>query len=427
MTTKKCVFLLSIICMIGTKALAYDIAVKNDDGVTIYYNYINDRTELEVAESNFTYSGDINIPEEVTYMDRTRKVTNIGDMAFYCCSELTSVSIPNSVINIGKGAFNGCSNLLSITIPNSVITIGKSAFFECSSLTSIMIPSSVTSIGEWVFYNCSSLTSITVDSKNTKYDSRDNSNSIIETASNKLIIGCQNTTIPSSVVGIGEGAFWGCVGLTSITIPNSVTSIGNDVFVNCSGLTSITIPNTVTSIGQMMFCGCSSLTSITIPNTVTSIGDNAFQECSSLTSITIPNSVTSIGNGAFISCSGLTSITIPSSVTSIGEYAFQYWDIPMVISKVENPFAINANTFSDNTYYNATLYVPAGTIDKYKATEGWNKFTFIEEDSSTSISGIECVRAYKRYSLDGRVLKDSHKGINILQMNNGTIKKMIVK
>ena len=344
--------------MIGTKALAYDIAVKNDDGVTIYYNYINDRTELEVAESNFTYSGDINIPEEVTFMDRTRKVTNIGDMAFYCCSELTSVSIPNSVINIGKGAFNGCSNLLSITIPNSVITIGKSAFFECSSLTSIMIPSSVTSIGEWVFYNCSSLTSITVDSKNTKYDSRDNSNSIIETASNKLIFGCQNTTIPSSVVGIGEGAFWGCVGLTSITIPNSVTSIGNGVFVNCSGLTSI---------------------------------------------------------------------TIPSSVTSIGEYAFQYWDIPMVISKVENPFAINANTFSDNTFYNATLYVPAGTIDKYKATEGWNKFTFIEEDSSTDISGIECVRAYKRYSLDGRVLKDSHKGINILQMNNGTIKKMIVK
>ena len=90
--------------------------------------------------------------------------------------------------------------------------------------------------------------------------------------------------------------------------------------------------------------------------------------------------MTSIGNYAFYYCSGLTSIEIPNSVTSIGIYAFSGCDIPEVISKIENPFVINTNTFTDNTFYNATLYVPKGTIDKYKATNGWKKFAFIEEE-----------------------------------------------
>ena len=175
--------------------------------------------------------------------------------------------------------------------------------------------------------------------------------------------------------------FYCCYGLVSIIIPNSVTRIGASVFNECSGLTSITIPNSVTSIGENAFENCSGLTSITIPNSVTSIGFNAFYGCSGLTSVFIGNSVTSIGASAFYRCSGLTSVTIPNSVTSIGKNAFSGWDLPEVISKIENPFKINTSTFSDNTFYNATLYVPAGTIDKYKATDGWKKFHFIEEGS----------------------------------------------
>ena len=117
---------------------------------------------------------------------------------------------------------------------------------------------------------------------------------------------------------------------------------------------------------------------------MTSIGAGTFADCSSLTSVTIPNSVTSIGGGAFEGCSGLTSVTIGSGVTSIGNRAFDGVDIPTIISLIENPFKItgktsNLRTFTQNTFLNATLYVPKGTIDKYKATDGWKDFLFIEE------------------------------------------------
>ena len=136
----------------------------------------------------------------------------------------------------------------------------------------------------------------------------------------------QNGTfaIPNSVTHIGDGAFYGCIGLTQITIPNSVTHIGNEAFKGCGGLTQITIPNSVTHIGNDAFLYCTGLTQITIPNSVTHIGDYAFSRCGGLTQITIPNSVTHIGYEAFSGCYGLTQITIPNSVTHIGDLTFSY-------------------------------------------------------------------------------------------------------
>ena len=268
--------LLLLALLLPATALAHDFEV---DG--IYYK-INGTEATVTCKGTYynsytdEYSGAVTIPATITYGGTTYSVTSIGDFAFRECTSLTSITIPNSVTSIGYGAFYGCSGLASIQ----------------------------------------------VESGNTTYDSRNNCNAIIETATNSMIVGCMNTVIPNSVTTIGNSAFYNCSGLTSITIPNSVTSIGSSAFSGCSGLTSIDIPNSVITIGYAAFSGCSGLTSINIPNSVTSIGDYAFYGCTGLTSITIPNSVTAIGDQAFDGCSGLTSIDLPESITSIGYNAF---------------------------------------------------------------------------------------------------------
>ena len=417
-------FLLTMLMsMVACVASAHNFVVNG-----IYYN-ITSSTEFTVSvtyEGNSyssysnEYTGSVVIPETVTYNGKTYSVTSIGESAFNDCSGLTSVTIPNSVTSISGAAFRDCSGLTSVTIPNSVASIGESAFYGCrgltsvtipesvtsissgafhlcSGLTSVTIPNSVTSIGDYAFSYCSGLTSVTipnsvtsigvnpfvscsgltsiiVEDGNSKYDSRDGCNAIIESSSNTLVAGCKNTAIPNNVTSIGSSAFSYCSGLTSVTIPESVTSIssgafsgcsnlitvtinsnsfistnfsydsslgvvfgwqvkeyilgdgvvsiGGYAFRGCSGLTSVTIPNSVNSIGYSAFSGCSGLTSVTIPNSVTSIDGAAFSGCSGLTSVTIPNSVTSIGSSAFRDCSGLTSVTIGNSVTAIGWYAF---------------------------------------------------------------------------------------------------------
>ena len=355
----------------------------------IFYNITNSTNKTVAvtykggssgAYSN-EYTGDVVIPESVTYNGNTYSVTSIEDWAF-----------------------GDHSGLTSIVIPNSVTSIGDNAFSNCSGLTSVVIGNSVTSIGDYAFWNCSGLTSIVVEEGNTIYDSRDNCNAIIETSTNTLIVGgCKNTVIPNSVTSIGSYAFRGCSGLNSIVIPNSVTSIGDFAFYGCSGLTSIEIPNSVTSIGGSAFRECSGLTSVVIGNSVTSIGYWAFSNCSGLTAVhisdlsawcnidfvdyssnplyyaknlylngelvtelVIPDDVAEIKQYAFYNCSGLTSITIPNSVTSIGNNAF-------------------SGTAWYNNQPNGVVYA-GNVLYKYKGTMP-NKTSITIKDGTLGIAG----------------------------------------
>lgn len=331
-------------------------------------------TSLTVEEGNTRYDSRDNCNAIIETYSNTliggckntiipNSVTSIGGGAFSGCG-LTAITIPNSVIRIGEGAFGSCGGLTSITIPNSVTSINRGAFEGCSGLTSIAIPNSVTSLGYDVFNGCSALESIEVDSNNAVYDSRENCNGIIETAGNKLVVGCKNTIIPSSVTTIGDAAFHNCSGLTAITIPDGVTTLEAGAFGWCTGLTSVSIPN----------------------------------------------SVTGIGNWAFQGCAGL-------------EEVISHIEEPFEISKdVFGGYGIDAQWFEFTT---ATLYVPIGTKAKYEATPAWNLFQNIVEKDYSSIN--EMVQPLGTaspviYNLSGQKLTAPKKGINII---NG--QKVVVK
>ncbi len=345
--------------LVCTNASAYDFDV---DG--IYYNI--DGTNATVTYTNFnynSYSGDVVIPETVTYDGKIYNVTSIGNDAFCDCSGLSSITIPNSVISIGSSAFRG-SGLTSIEIPNSVTSIGGSAFYDCSVLANVYI----SDITAW----CN------IDFGNFNANPLYNGSRFYL---NKKLI--RDLVIPDGCCRIGNYAFYNCRSLTSVIIPNSVTNIGNDAFFDCGGLTSITIGSGVVTIGNYAFYNCSGLTSIKIPNSVTSINYYAFAGCSGLTSVTINENIKEIGVGAFVDCSSLTSVTIGENVEKIGNGTFAGCSKLSIINSLNSiPPIIYSSTFNgENGLDKSTcvLNVPVGSKAVYQLASYWNEFFNINE------------------------------------------------
>ena len=332
----------------------------NGDGILTFSEAAAVTTIGNVFENNTS----ITSFDELQYFT---SVTSLANSAFAGCSALTSIVLPNGLTSIGNEAFDSCSELASIIIPDGVTAINYATFWHCYKLATVNIPNGVTTIGNWAFYRCSissltipesvtsisnsafagcsSLTSIEVEGGNTIYDSRNDCNAIIETATNTLLAGCANTTIPESVTSIGDNAFYERSTITSITIPDAITSIGERAFIGCSNLTSIIIPEGVTSLGYASFNECSSLTTVIIPGNVTSIGERAFSACNSLAS---------------------------------------------VIVNIETPLTIDEYCFSTVSGYsygktNATLYVHKGCKSAYEAALYWQDFKEIIEIPTVNV------------------------------------------
>lgn len=386
--------------LLGCTLLLLPFQVKADDsgscGQNVNYNYEESTGKLTISGSgamtDFTWDSMpwYNYIDEIKYVEIKEGVTTIGTYSFCNGFNISSVTIPNSVVSVGAYSFGSCSN----------------------SLTSIIIPKSVTSIGDNAFMNCVNLSFIVVESGNTVYDSRDNCNSVIETSSNTLLFGSNNTKIPESVTSIASMACYRRTGLTSLSIPAGVVSIGDYAFCSCSGLNSIIVEegNTIydsrencNAIIETVTCtlvqGCNNTK---IPNGITSIASSAFGDCSTLSSITIPSTVTSVGNLAFSRCSSLSTVYI--FAPSLETYGYM-------------AFAANAD--------GRKIFVPESSLSTYM--EGWPDFAdsiFPMEESrieeSTTIDKI--VKGETYYFLSGQRIDSPHKGIYIV---GG--KKVIVK
>ena len=295
-------------------------------------------------------------------------VTAIADSVFRS-SSITSVEFPSTLQSIGYGAFSGCRMLtgeLNLGECTSLTSIGDFAFDSCSSLASITLPSSLTSIGLGALNRCGGLESITVEEGNSVYHSE--GNCMIETDTNTLVFGCNNSTIPSYITSIGDGAFLGCSGLTSITLPSRLTGIGESAFNSCSGLTSITLPEGLTRIEASAFYNCYALAEVynyssltlnigsddkgnvaqyakvvynlsdgeekpapriqTINNMQYYVYEDDFialvPTSRDISSINLDSKTTEINQGAFYDFDRLTTVDLSNytNLTSIGDYAF---------------------------------------------------------------------------------------------------------
>ena len=363
-----------------------------------------------------------------------------------------SLSEAASVTSIGT-VFRNKTNITSfdeLQYFTGLTSIGNEAFNYCSNLVSIIIPSNVSSISGNIIQGCTSLSSVKVNENNSYYDSRDNCNAIINTASNTLIAGCMNTIIPNTVVAIGNTAFNGCTKLSSINIPSSVASIGSYVFNGCSGLNHITvedgnsiydsrnncnaiirtsdntliagsnssiIPEGIVFIGEYAFSYRSGLQAIVIPSSVRYIENGAFMSCSGLSSITIPEGVTSISSSSFYYCTSLTEVTIPSTASTIGYNIFNGCsNLTSVKVARTTPSTISSGVFTNRA--NATLYVPAGSKAAYQAADYWKEFKQIVEIGDLNNDGTvdtqDAILTIQQYLGEG----DSEVDKMVSDMNN---------
>lgn len=374
--TKKAIFFV-ITLLIGSMMTVK--AMESTESIIVtdeaYYRVLSEDDKTAELFRIFQTAENLTIPQIVTYNDVDYTVTAIADSSAYYIEKLKTLSLPSSLKRIGRNAFGYCPSLNAVTLPEGLEEIGADAFGN-SSIEQVHIPASVSQIGTRAFNN-NSLKSITVAADNTVYDSREDCNAIVETATNTLVLGCNSTQIPASVKAIGAAAFYFCKDLVHVKLPEGLTMIADEAFNGCSRLREIELPHSLISIGKQCFFRCSAIQELRIPQlvehigelaldgsedmvlsvengnpfydsredcnavietktnrlikgsnkshiplTTTSIGTAAFQLCTGITELNLPEGLTVIEGSAFSGCKNLVQVSLPNSLTIIGNMAF---------------------------------------------------------------------------------------------------------
>ena len=328
----------------------------------------------------------------------------IGDNAFTGCGKLEDVTLGASLKSIGNSAFKDCASLKGITIPDSVTGIGGRCFSGCESLAYAKIGAGVSVIPDEAFNNCKSLPEI---------------------------------TIPKTVERIGNNVFPGCFALADVTIADRETELklGSNVkspmFSSCP-LKSVYIGGNITygttaDDGYSPFYRNTSLETVRITDRETEISENEFYGCTSLKSVSMGDGIDTIGRYAFSGCSALERFSFGTGLKSIGDEAFSdCTGMKKLVSKTAVPPVCGPQALDDINKWECTLYVPQESLDAYKSAAQWKEFFFLEtgiKDAVRTSSATESAR----YSTDGTRLASPQKGINIIRMSDGTVKKVLVK
>lgn len=370
---KKKFLLIALLIIANVNVLAYDIAVKNEDGVTIYYNYINDSTELAVVKGTSVYDDVIyRIPSTVSVDGNTYPVTSIGAKAFYN-SSVAIIDMPESITSIDELAFCSCKQLKSIVIPNSVIgSIPMYTFSGCSKLSSVTIGENITEIGDMAFQNCVSL---------------------------------EKVMLPNSVTIVRQRAFSGCSKLETIGFGSGISLIGwspgpSDTFKDCNSLKKVVIgdlgawcratsiyDNPISKAKHIYSDEDTEITDLIIPEGVTNIHEDAFSYCEGLSTLRLPNTINTISRYAFYGCTNLRKAILGNSVEDIQGASFgdcRSLDTLIVYTTTPPSFS-NDDT---NLYY-SILYVPKGCVNAYKNATTWKKFKYILEMTTVELDSKE--------------------------------------
>lgn len=364
-----------------------------EDGISYAILSETERT-VEVVNNNSAYVGDVVIPARVSHEGITYKVTAIHFQAFFKCTELNSVSIPETVSDMGAYSFTQCTSLRSVDLPANATDIPDGLFWGCSSLKSVTLPEGIVSIGDYAFANCASL---------------------------------ENVNMPDGVEYIGKGALMGTA-LKAFDVPRKVVDLSPFVLALTTKLETINLHDKVETIGECAFQGNTAVRTIILPDGLKRIDASAFAQCPALVSMTVPDGIGSLPEKCFYNDMALQKLVLGRNVTEIGADCFARYKNTTAAPQLQDVYLLGdavvsgGDTFIGEACANATLHVKGELVETYRSQSGWQRFGSIVAISDEDFSGISSVRAgcgskaAPIYTVDGKRL--SH-GKQYVVVTNG--------